>query len=110
MIVSGEAYIAIEKIVAAKPQNNFLLWPWRANRETNTTAANTVMARTKMEKIFTFSFFGANTRKISTYIDSIAAPVPLIVDTSRLCGDTKGSPYLLNSFSKRLEQKNLSIS
>lgn len=102
MIVRGEAYMVMEKIVAAKPQNNFLPWPWRANKETNTTAANTVMTRTRMEKIFVFSFLGAKMRKISTYMDSIAAPVPLIVDTSMLCGDTKGNPYHAESkqFSK----------
>lgn len=96
MIVRGEAYMAMEKIVAAKPHNSFLLWPWRANRETDTTAANTVRTRTRREKIFAFSFLGENMRKISTYMDSIAAPVPLIVDTSRLCGDIKGRPYLFN--------------
>ena len=102
MIVRGEAYMVMEKIVAAKPQNYFLLWPWRTTRETNATAANAVMTRTRMEKIFVFSFLGAKLRKISTYMNSIAAPVPLIVDTGRLCGDTKGSPYLFNSSSRRL--------
>lgn len=92
----GEAYITIEKIVAARPQRIFLLFPWRAKRETKTTTANILRTETRSPKIFAFSFLGANIRKINTYIDSIAAPVPLMIETNMLFGDTKGKPYLIN--------------
>lgn len=95
MIVKGEPYITMEKTVAAIPQKSFRCLPWRAKRETNATTAKTLRISVSSPKILPFSFFDANMRKISTYTDSIAAPVPLIVDTSRLLGDTKGIPYLV---------------
>lgn len=100
MIVKGEAYMMMEKIVEARPQNNFLVWPWRASSEISTTAANTARTKVRSAKIFPFSFLGANMRKISTQIDSITAPVPLIVDTNKLFGDTNGKPYLFNPSTK----------
>lgn len=66
MIVKGEAYMMMEKIVEARPQNNFLVWLWRASSEMSTTAANTARTKVRSAKIFPFSFLGANMRKIST--------------------------------------------
>lgn len=94
MIERGEAYMIIEKMVAAKPQKIFLALPWKAKRDTKATAAKTVRTSMKSPKIFAFSFFGAKSRKIKTYMISIAEPVPLIVDTKMLFFDTKGRPYL----------------
>lgn len=84
----------IENTVAAKPQKSFLLLPCRAKREIKATAENTVSTNISIPKILAFSFFGANMMKTTTYTDSITAPVPLIVETRRLLGDTKGRPYL----------------
>ena len=36
--------------------------------------------------------------KINTYMTSIPAPAPLIVETKRLFFDTKGRPYLFNIY------------
>ena len=36
--------------------------------------------------------------KINTYMTSIPAPVPLMVETKRLFFDTKGRPYLFNIY------------
>lgn len=94
MIVRGEPYMMMEKTVAAMPQKSFLALPWRARRETRTTIAKTVRTRVNSPRILVFSFFGANKMKINTYTISITAPVPFMVDTSRLLGDTKGMPYL----------------
>ena len=84
----------MEKIEAAKPQKSFLAFPWRANRDTKTTAENTATTKEKRPRIFAFSFLGANNTKMKTYVTSIAAPMPLIIDTSMLSGDTNGKPYL----------------
>lgn len=59
MMESGEAYMMIEKTVAARPQKSFLEFPWRAKRETRATVANTVKTQVKMPKILAFSFLGA---------------------------------------------------
>ncbi|EFH69410.1 predicted protein [Arabidopsis lyrata subsp. lyrata] len=56
---SGEAYMMMEKTVAAIPQKSFLEFPWRAERETRATVANTAKTQVKIPKIFAFSFFGA---------------------------------------------------
>lgn len=92
----GEPYMMMEKMAAAKPQKSFLELPWRAKREIKTTAVKIVRTRVKRPTILTFSFFGAYITKTKTYTVSITAPVPLIVDTNMLFGDTKGSPYLYN--------------
>ena len=84
----------IENIAAAKPQNTFLELPCKANREMKTTAANTVITKANKPLIFSFSFLGANTMKIKTYMISITAPVPFMIVTSMLSGDTNGKPYL----------------
>jgi len=90
----GEPYMMMEKIAAAKPQKSFLFFPCRTNRDTRTTAENTDTTKEKSPRIFAFSFLGANNTKMKTYVISIAAPEPLIIDTRMLCGDTKGKPYL----------------
>jgi len=48
----------------------------------------------KRPRILAFSFLGANTMKINTYMISMNDPVPFTVDTNMLWGDTKGKPYL----------------
>lgn len=95
MIERGEAYMTMEKIVAARPQRSFLPLPCKAKRETRATVTNTVTTKAKRPNILSFSFFGANIMNTNTYTNSIAAPVPFIVDTNMLFGDTNGSPYLL---------------
>lgn len=97
MMVKGEPYMMMEKTVAAIPQKSFLPLPWRAKRETTTTTPKTERTRMKSPRILVFSFLRANMMKIITYTVSITAPVPLIVDTSRLLGDTKGMPYQAES-------------
>lgn len=94
IIERGEPYIMIENIAAAKPQNTFLELPCRAKSEMKTTAANIVITKANKPLIFSFSFFGAYRMKMKTYMISITAPVPLIIVTSMLCGDTNGKPYL----------------
>lgn len=94
MIDRGEAYMMMEKMVAARPQKSFLGLPWRARSDTRATAPNTVSTKVRSPRIFAFSLFGAKMIKSNTYTDSIAAPAPLIVDTRILFGDTKGRPYL----------------
>lgn len=93
MIERGEAYMTMEKIVAARPQKSFLPLPCKAKRETRATVTNTVTTKAKRPNILSFSFFGANIMNTDTYTNSIAAPVPFIVDTNMLFGDTNGSPY-----------------
>lgn len=83
-----------ENMVAAKPQKFFLGVPCRAKSDTKTTTENTESTAVNRPKILIFSFLGANVMNIKTYMISITAPVPFIVDTSMLCGDTKGRPYL----------------
>lgn len=94
MIERGDAYMMMEKMVAARPQNNFLVLPWRAKRETKATAAKTESTSERSPMILAFSIFGAKMIKIITYMSSIAEPVPLIVQTKRLFFDTNGRPYL----------------
>lgn len=91
---SGEPYIMTEKIAAAKPQKSLRAWPWRTRSETRATMAEMATTMVKKASVLVFSLRGAYTMKITTYTSSITAPVPLIVDTSRLLGDTNGSPYL----------------
>lgn len=93
MIDRGDPYMIMEKTAAAKPQKSFLALPCKARREIKTTAAKKVSTNAKSPKILVLSFFGAYTMKINTYMISIPAPVPLIVETNRLCFDTKGRPY-----------------
>jgi len=93
IIDRGEAYMMMENMVAAKPQKSFLPLPCRAKRETKATAANTASTNVRSPKILPFSFLGAYMMKSTTYMNSIPAPVPLIVDTNMLLGDTKGRPY-----------------
>jgi len=93
IIDRGEAYMMMENMTEAKPQRSFLLLPCRAKTDTKATAENTPSTNARSPNIFPFSFLGAYTMKASTYTNSIAAPVPLIVDTKMLLGDTKGSPY-----------------
>lgn len=84
----------MENMAAAKPQKSFLELPCRAKSDTKATAENNESTKVKRPRILAFSFLGANTMKISTYIVSINAPVPFTVDTKMLWGDTKGRPYL----------------
>lgn len=64
--------------------------------EIKAIAEKTVRANMRSPNIFALTFLGAYTRKMATYIDSMAAPALLIVVTRRLCGETNGSPYLSN--------------
>lgn len=66
MIDRGEAYMIMEKTVAALPQKSFRTCPWSAKRETNTTAEKTVSTKVRIAKILLFSFLGAYMRKITT--------------------------------------------
>lgn len=94
MIERGEPYIMMEKMAAAKPQKIFLGWEWRASRDTKATAEKIESTRAKRAEILAFSLLGAKMRKVSTYIASSPAPVPLMIDTNVLFGDTIGRPYL----------------
>ena len=98
MIDRGEPYMIMEKTAVAKPQKSFLVLPCKARREIKATAAKKVSTNAKRPKILVFSFFGAYTMKINTYMISIPAPVPLMVETKRLFFDTKGRPYLFNIY------------
>jgi hypothetical protein len=101
---SGEAYMMMENMVAAKPQKSFLPLPCRAKRDTKATKAtapNTESTNVRSPNILAFSFLGAYMMKNTTYMNSIPAPVPLIVDTNMLLGDTKGRPYLQLSKKKK---------
>lgn len=84
----------MENMVAAKPQNTLRMFPWRARRETAATAPKTDNTRSRRAVILRRSFLEAQARKMTTYSVSMAAPVPLMVLTSMLLGDTNGSPYL----------------
>lgn len=66
MMDRGEAYMMIEKMVAAKPQKSFLVFPWRANRETKATTAKMKSTSVKRPRILLFSFLGAYKMKINT--------------------------------------------
>ena len=96
MMESGEAYMQMEQTVAARPHMSFRPWPWwSASIDTSATAANTAATADARPSIRSrVRWLDANTRKITTYTASIAAPAPLIVDTRMLFGDTNGSPYL----------------
>jgi hypothetical protein len=98
MIDRGEPYMIMENMAAAKPQKSFLVSSRKARRETKATVENTVSTNVRSPKILAFSLLGANMMNMNTYIISIPAPVPLIVDTKILFGDTKGRPYLFNIF------------
>ena len=98
MIDRGEPYMIMEKTAVANPQKSFLVLPCKARREIKATAAKKVSTNAKRPKILVFSFFGAYTMKINTYMISIPAPVPLMVETKRLFFDTKGRPYLFNIY------------
>jgi hypothetical protein len=78
-----------ERVVARE------LTGWSASMDTSATAANTAATADARPSIRSrVRWLDANTRKITTYTASIAAPAPLIVDTRMLFGDTNGSPYL----------------
>lgn len=94
MMESGEPYMMMEKTEAAKPQKSFLILPSNAKTDTKATAVKAPIANANKPPIFPFSFFPAYTMNTITYINSITAPVPFIVDTNILCGDTNGNPYL----------------
>ncbi|KAF5458461.1 hypothetical protein F2P56_022488, partial [Juglans regia] len=94
IINRGEAYMMMENMLAANPQNTALVLPAsKAKRETKATVEKTKTTNKKIPKSLAFSLLGAYMRKMVTYMSSIADPVPLIVDTKRLFGDTKGRPY-----------------
>lgn len=84
----------MQKVVDTKPQKSFLVLSRRAKRDTKAMAKNTVTTNVRSPKILAFCFLCAYMMKITTYMNSITPPVPLIVDNKRLCGDTNGSPYL----------------
>lgn len=94
MMDRGDAYMMMEKMVAAKPQKSFLPWPCKAKRETKTTTPNTESTKMNRPSILALSFLIEYAMKMSTYMISMAAPVPLMVDTSMLFFDTNGRPYL----------------
>lgn len=94
MTDNGEAYMQMEKKVATTPQKSFRRLPWRARRETAATTPNTAKMKRKSAPTFARSYLDAYTRKTTTYTNSMAAPVPLMVVTRTLFGDTNGSPYL----------------
>lgn len=66
MIERGDAYMIMENIVAANPQNNFLARSWRAKRDTKATAEKTAITHAKSPRILAFSFLGEKMMKIST--------------------------------------------
>ena len=101
MMESGEPYMMMEKTEAAKPQKSFLILPSNAKTDTNATAVKAPIANPNKPPIFPFSFFGAYIMNTITYINSITAPVPFIVDTNILCGDTNGNPYLFYIFQQK---------
>lgn len=94
MIESGDAYMHIEKMVAANPQNSLRCCPCNARSDTSATVEKMVTTIINRPNIFSLSLGGANIRNIITYIVSIAAPVPFIVETNMLLGETNGKPYL----------------
>lgn len=94
MIESGDAYMHIEKMVAAKPQNSLRDCPCNARSDTSTTVEKMDKTSINRPNIFALSLGGANIRNIITYITSITAPVPFIVETNMLLGETNGKPYL----------------
>lgn len=102
IIEKGELYMMTENTVAARPQKSFRVLSWRVKRDTNATAENKASTAVKRPRILALSLFGAKMMKINTYISSMAAPVPLIVDTKMLFGDTNGRPY-------QAERRQLSI-
>lgn len=93
IIARGEPYMMIENTVAASPQKSFLALLCRAKTETKATVEKIASTKVKRQRILNFSLLGANMMKINTYIASMAAPVPLMVETKMLFGDTKGRPY-----------------
>lgn len=97
----GEAYMQMEKIVAARPHKSLRFCPWRARRETRTMAEKTKRTKARRARIRLFSLLGPKRRKITTYTNSITAPVPLMVVTNMLCGDTNGNPYLTYIYRER---------
>lgn len=59
MIDRGEAYMMMEKMVAAKPQKSFLELSCKANRDTKATVAKIASTRVRRPRILLFSFLGA---------------------------------------------------
>lgn len=94
MTDNGEAYMQMEKKVATTPQKSMRWLPRSARRETAETTPNIAKMETKSAPTLTRSFLEAYTRKTTTYTNSMTAPVPLMVVTRTLLGDTNGSPYL----------------
>jgi hypothetical protein len=94
MMESGDAYMQMEQMVAARPQKSFRPCPCSASSDTSTTMVNTAATPDARPSVRSRVFrLDANTRKITTYTASIADPAPLIVDTRMLFGDTNGRPY-----------------
>lgn len=93
MIESGDAYMHIEKMVAANPQNSLRDCPCNARSDTSATVEKMEMTSINRPNIFALSLGGANIRNIITYIASITAPVPFIVETNMLLGEMNGKPY-----------------
>lgn len=106
MTDKGEAYMTMQKMVATRPHRSFLSSPCTMNKETKATVAITEITKARRPKILAFSFFEAYTVKISTYTNSIVAPVPLIVLIRRLFAVTNGRPYLEESTTCRTEKNN----
>jgi hypothetical protein len=104
MMESGEAYMQMEQMVAARPQKSFRPCPCSASSDTSTTAVNTAATPDARPSIRSRVFrLDANARKITTYTISITDPAPLIVDTRMLFGDTNGRPYLQMHFIDNLQ-------
>lgn len=63
----GEAYIMMEKTVAAKPQKSCLFFKsLKAKTETKATVVNIARMKKRRPNSFPFSFLGAYIRKINT--------------------------------------------
>lgn len=59
MIDKGEAYMQMEKTVAAVPHKSFREFPWRASMETRATPANTEQTIARRPNIRYLNFLGA---------------------------------------------------
>ena len=66
MMESGEAYMQMEKMVAARPQKILRALPWRASSEMSTTAAKMEMTTPSRPSIRSRIRRSAKMRKITT--------------------------------------------
>lgn len=66
MMESGEAYMQMEKTVAARPQKTLRAWPCKASRDTSTTVVKMEVTRPRSPVIRSLDFRSAKIRKIIT--------------------------------------------